>query len=324
VRRRDFIALLSSSAAAWPLAAHAQSKDRSRTIGVLGANALAFAPWVVAFAERIHELGWIEGHNVAIERRWSEGRRERAAEIAAEFARLKVDVIVTYGGAVPVVKQVTATIPVVFAIAVDPLGTGIVSNLSRPGGNVTGMSMQQAEIGGKRLELFREIVPGLRRLAIMFDGGYAGSVRESDEVQTVARKLGLEVTLHEFRSAEDFASIFDAIKASADAVYVIESDLLVSHRALIVALALKTRLPTTFSNADSARAGGLMAYGPDIPALFRGAADQVDKILRGANPGDLPVEQPTKFDLLINLKTAKALGLTIPDKMLTVADEVIE
>jgi putative ABC transport system substrate-binding protein len=143
----------------------------------------------------------------------------------------------------------------VFAIAVDPLGTGIVSNLSRPGGNVTGMSMQQAEIGGKRLELFREIVPGLRRLGIMFDGGYAGSVRESDEVQTVARKLGLEVTLHEFRRAEDFASIFDAIKASADAVYVIESDLLVSHRALIVALALKTRLPTTFSNADSARAG---------------------------------------------------------------------
>jgi putative tryptophan/tyrosine transport system substrate-binding protein len=322
MRRREFIALLAASV--WSLAARAQSEGKLRTIGILGANAIAFGPWVAAFAERIHELGWIEGRNVAIERRWSEGRGERAAEIAAEFARLKVDVIVTYGHAVPVVNQVTATIPVVFAIAVDPLGTGIVSNLSRPGGNVTGMSMQQAEIGGKRLELFREIVPGLRRLAIMFDGTYVGSVRESDEVQTIAQKLGLEVTLHEFRRAEDFASIFDAIKASADAVFIIESDLLVSHRALVVALALKAQLPTTFANADSARAGGLMAYGPDIPALFRGAADQVDKILRGANPGDLPVEQPTKFDLVLNVRTAGALGLTIPDKLLAIADEVVD
>jgi putative ABC transport system substrate-binding protein len=321
MRRREFIVLLGASV--WPFTTCA-AEGKLRTIGVLGANALAFTPWVAAFAERIHELGWIEGRNVAIERRWSEGRRERDAEIAAEFVRLKVDVIVTYGHAVPVVRQVTATIPVVFAIAVDPLGTGIVSNLSRPGGNVTGMSMQQVEIGGKRFELFREIVPGLRRLAIMFDGGYAGSVRESEEVQTVARKLGLEVTLHEFRRAEDFAPIFDAIKTSADAVYIIESDLLVSHRALIVALALKARLPTTFSNPDSARAGGLIAYGPNIPALFRRAADQVDKILRGANPGDLPVEQPTKFDPVLNVRTAKVLGLTIPDKLLALADEVIE
>jgi putative ABC transport system substrate-binding protein len=321
MRRREFIVLLGASV--WPFTTRA-GEGKLRTIGVLGANALTYTPWLAAFAERIRELGWIEGHNVAIERRWSEGRGERAAEITAEFVRLKVDVIVTYGGAVPIVKQVTATIPVVFAIAVDPLGIGLVSNLSRPGGNVTGMSMQQAEIGGKRLELFREIVPGLRRLAIMFYGTYAGSMRESDEVQTMARKLGLEVALHEFRRAEDFASIFDAIKASADAVYVIESALLVSRRALIVALALKTRMPTTFSNPDSARAGGLMAYGPDIPALFRGAADQVDKILRGANPGDLPVEQPTKFDLVLNVRTAKVLGLTIPDKLLALADEVIE
>ena len=320
--RREFIALLAASV--WSLAARAQSKGKLPTVGLLGANALTYAPWVAAFAERLHELGWIEGRNVAIERRWSEGREERAAEIAAEFVHLKVDVIVTYGGAVPVVSQVTATIPVVFAIAVDPLGIGLVSNLSRPGGNVTGISMQQAEIGGKRLELFREIVPGLRRLAIMFDGGYAGSVRERDEVRTMARKLGLEVALHEFRRGEDFASIFDAITGSADGLYVIESALLVSHRALVVALALKAQLPTTFSNPDSARAGGLMAYGPDIPALFRGAAEQVDKILRGKNPGDLPVEQPTKFDLVLNVGTAKALGLTIPDKLLALADEVID
>jgi putative ABC transport system substrate-binding protein len=320
--RREFIALLAASV--WSLDARAQSKGELPTVGLLGANALTYAPWVAAFAERLHELGWIEGRNVAIERRWSEGREERAAEIAAEFVHLRVDVIVTYGGAVPVVSQVTATIPVVFAIAVDPLGIGLVSNLSRPGGNVTGISMQQAEIGSKRLELFREIVPGLRRLAIMFDGGYAGSVRERDEVRTTARKLGLEVALHEFRRAEDFASIFDAIKGSADGLYVIESALLVSHRSLIVALALKAQLPTTFSNPDSARAGGLMAYGPDIPALFRGAAEQVDKILRGTNPGDLPVEQPTRFDLVLNVGTAKALGLTIPDKLLALADEVID
>ena len=220
IRRRGFIIALGGTMAALPLAARAQSKDRSRTIGILGVSALTYAPWLAAFAERIHEPGWIEGRNVAIERRWSEGRHERAAEIAAEFVRLKVDVIVTYGGAVHVVRQVTASIPVVFALAVDPLGSGLVTNLSRPGGNVTGMSMQQAEMGGKRLELFREIVPGLRRLAIMFDGGYAGSVSESGDVQAIARKLGLEVTLHEARRPEDFASVFEAIEGQADALYV--------------------------------------------------------------------------------------------------------
>jgi putative ABC transport system substrate-binding protein len=222
IRRRGFIIALGGTMAALPLAARAQSKDRSRTIGILGVSALTYAPWLAAFAERIHELGWIEGRNVAIERRWSEGRHERAAEIAAEFVRLKVDVIVTYGGAVHVVRQVTASIPVVFALAVDPLGSGLVTNLSRPGGNVTGMSMQQAEMSGKRLELFREIVPGLRRLAIMFDGGYAGSVSESGDVQAIARKLGLEVALHEARRAEDFASVFEAIEGQADALYVVE------------------------------------------------------------------------------------------------------
>ena len=284
IRRRGFIIAFGGTMAALPLAARAQSKDRSWTIGILGVSALTYAPWLPAFAERIHELGWIEGRNVAIERRWSEGRHERAAEIAAEFVRLKVDVIVTYGGAVHVVRQVTASIPVVFALAVDPLGSGLVTNLSRPGGNVTGMSMQQAEMGGKRLELFREIVPGLRRLAIMFDGGYAGSVSESGDVQSIARKLGLEVALHEARRPEDFASVFEAIEGQADALYVVENALMVSNRALIVMLALKKHLPITFATGDSARAGALMAYGPDIPALFRGAAEQVDKFYAGQVP----------------------------------------
>jgi len=324
IGRRQFIAAIGGATVAWPLTARAQDEGKLRTIGVLGDNIVVFTPWLAAFDERMRELGWIEGRTVAIERRWSEGRPERAAEIAAEFVRLKVEVIVTYGGAVPIIKQATASIPIVFALAVDPLGTGLVASLSRPGGNVTGMSLQVTEIGGKRFELFREIVPGLRRLAIMFDGGYAGSVRESGEVQAIARKLGLEVVPHEIRRAEDIAPVFDALKGQTDALYVVENALMVSNRALIVTLALKTQLPTTFAIGGSARAGGLMAYGPDIPALFRGAAAHVDKILRGTNPGDLPVEQPTKFDLVINLKTAKALGLTVPDKMLAVADEVIE
>jgi putative ABC transport system substrate-binding protein len=262
---------------------------------------------------------------MAGERRWSEGRRERAAEIAAEFVQHKVDVIVTYGGAVAMLKQATASIPIVFALAVDPIGAGLVASLSRPGGNVTGMSLQTTEIGGKRLELFREIVPRLRRLAIIYDGGYVGSVRESGDVQaTIARKLGLEVAPHDIRQAEDFASVFDALKGQTDALYVVENALMVSNRALIVALALKTQLPSTFATGDSARAGALMAYGPDIPALFRGAAEHVDKKLRGTNAGDLPVEQPTKFDLIVNVRTAKALGLTVPDKILALADQVIE
>jgi len=184
--------------------------------------------------------------------------------------------------------------------------------------------MQTTEIGGKRLELFREIVPELHRLAIMFNGGYAGSVRENSDVQAIARKLGLEVASHDIRRTADIASAFDALKGQADALYIVENALTSSNRALIVTLALRMQLPTTSAVGDSARAGGLMAYGPDIPALFRGAAEHVDEILRGTNPGDLPVEQPTKFDLVLNVRTAKALGPTIPDKMLALADEVIE
>jgi putative tryptophan/tyrosine transport system substrate-binding protein len=324
MRRREFIALLGGATAAWSLAARAQQSDQLWRIAVLGDTAAVWAPWTATFSERLRELGWIEGRTIAIEYRFSEGRPERVPEVAAEFVQQKADVIVTYGGAVPAFKRATASIPIVFAIAVDPLGIGLVANLTRPGGNVTGLSIQQNDTTGKRLELLREVVPNLRRLAIMFDGGYRASIGENGEVQVLARKLALDAASHEIRRAEDIAPLFDAIKGQADALYVVENALTSTNRMLIITLALSARLPTMFTTAEAARAGGLISYGPNFPALFRRAADYVDKILRGAKPGELPVEQPTKFDLVINLKTAKALGLSIPDKLLVLANDVVE
>jgi putative tryptophan/tyrosine transport system substrate-binding protein len=233
-------------------------------------------------------------------------------------------VIVTYGGAALVLKQTTASIPIVFAIAIDPLGAGLVQDLSRPGGNVTGLSLQQTDTSGKRLEVLGEVVPSLHRLAIMFDGGYRASVGENDAVQGMARKLGLEAAPYEIRRPDDIAGVFDALKGRVDALYVVGNALTETNVASIVTLALGAQLPTSLTSAESVRAGGLMSYGPDYPAIFRRAADYVDKIRRGTKPGDLPVEQPTKFDLIVNLKTAKALGLTIPHKIFVLADEVIE
>jgi putative tryptophan/tyrosine transport system substrate-binding protein len=324
MRRREFITLLGGAAVAYPLAAQAQQTGKLPTIGVLAPDAPSWSAWTAAFEERLRELGWIEGRTVAIEYRFSEGRPDRVSEVAAEFVQQKADVIVTYGGAVPTFKQATASIPIVFAIAVDPLGMGLVANLTRPGGNVTGLSMQQNESTSKRLELLGEVVPGLRRLAIMFDGGYRASVGENGEAQVLARSLGFEAAPHEIRRPEDIAPLFDVLKGQADALYVVENALTNATQMSIVTLALSARLPTIYTNAETARAGGLISYGPNVPELFRRAADYVDKILRGAKPGELPVEQPTKFDLVINLKTAKALGLTIPDKLLAIANDVVE
>jgi len=254
--------------------------------------------------------------------RFSEGRPERVAEVAAEFVQRKVDVILTYGSAVAAFKRATTTIPIVFAAAFDPISSGLVASLSRPGGNVTGMSLQATDIAGKRLELLREIVPRLRRLTIMFDPDNPQAVLERGAVQAAAGKLGLEVAPYEIRRVEDIAPVFEPSKA--DAVYVVETSLVVANRAQITAFALSARLPTTFNFGASAKAGALMSYGPNMPALFRRTADLIDKILRGANPGEIPVEQPTKFDLVINLSTAKALGLAVPDRLLAIADEVIE
>jgi putative tryptophan/tyrosine transport system substrate-binding protein len=323
VIRREFISLL-GSAAAWPVTARAQQPGKPPTVGFfLGADASVFRPWTAAFVARLHELGWIEGCTLAIEYRWSEGRPERNAEIAAELVRLKVDVIVTFGGAILALKQATAVIPIVFALSTDPVGGGLVASLARPGGNVTGLSLQQADLAGKRVELLREVVPGLRRLAIMVNVGYPSAVLEMGEVQAAARTLNIEVVPLEIRLAGDIAPAFEALKARADALYLVEDALLTAGVSRIITLALGARLPTIFSSRDHVDAGGLMSYGPSYPALFRRAAEIVDKILHGTKPGDIPVEQPTGFELVINLTTAKALDLTIPESFLLRADEVI-
>jgi putative ABC transport system substrate-binding protein len=324
MKRRDFVTLLGGTAAAWPLAAFAQQPAKPPTIGFLGADASAFAPWAAAFVARLRDLGWIEGRTIVIEYRWSEGRPERYAEIAAEFVRLKVDVIVTVGTAVPIVKQATSTIPIVFAVAIDPVGAGLVTSLAKPGGNVTGLSIQANELAGKRLELLREVMPQLRRLAILFNADNTQPVLEMGETQAEARRLGLEVAIRAIRRAEDIAPAFKDLRAQADAVYVTVDQLIVANRTRIIAAALNERLPTIFSTRDFVKAGGLMSYGPNYSNLFRHSADYVDKILRGTKPGDIPVEQPTKFELVINLTTAKALGLTMPGPLLLRADEVIE
>jgi putative tryptophan/tyrosine transport system substrate-binding protein len=229
MKRREFITLL-GSAAAWPVGARAQPAGKTPTIGFLGADPAGWRPWTDAFVGQLRKLGWIEGRTIAIEYRWSEGRPERATEIAAEFVRLKVDVIVTSGTAVPTVKQATAVIPIVFAIAIDPVGGGLIASLARPGGNVTGLSVQQTDIAGKRLELLREVVPRLRRVAIMVDVGFAQGVLEMGEVEATARTLGLEVTPLEIRRAEDIAAAFTALKAQADALYVVVNALVSTNR----------------------------------------------------------------------------------------------
>jgi putative ABC transport system substrate-binding protein len=283
------------------------------------------AQWVASFVQRLRELGWLEGRDVAIEYRWAEGRDERAAEIAAEFVRRKVDVIVTSGtGMVLAAKQATSVIPIVFAAAGDPVGTGLVASLARPGGNVSGLSSQTAETAGKRLELLREIVPGLRRLAILANVSNPLAVLDMREVQGAARTLGLEVITSEIRRGEDIVPVFEALNGREEALYVVFDALVNTHRIRINTLALAARLPTMHAFREGVEAGGLMSYGPNFPDQFRRAADYVDKILRGAKPGDIPVEQPTKFDLVINRTTAKALGLAIPESFLLRADEVIE
>ena len=324
IGRRQFISAVGGAVVAWPLAAHAQQAAMP-VIGFLGATTpSAQSQWTAAFVQRLGELGWIEGKTVAIEYRWAEGRNERYAEIAAEFVRLKVAVIVTPGGATFAVKQATSVIPIVFTVASDPVGGHLVASLARPGGNVTGLSIQATDLAGKRLELLREVLPSLRRLAIMANAGYPASVLELHEAQAAAHKLGLEVATLEIRRAEDIVPAFETLKGGVDALYVVGEPLTTSNRIRINTLALGARLPTMLGFRELVEAAGLMSYGPSFSDQYRHAADLVDKILRGAKPADLPVEQPTKFDLVINLTTAKALGLTVPPALLSRADEVIE
>jgi putative tryptophan/tyrosine transport system substrate-binding protein len=325
VRRREFITLLGGAAAGWPLAAGAQPSGKLRTVGFLGSGTpISWKPWAAAFAGRLHEIGWIEGRTIAIEYRWAEGRMERFAELAAEFVRRNVDVIVVGGAAVPAARQATSVIPIVFAIDPDPLGSGWVASLARPGGTVTGLSNQSADLVGKRVELLREVVPGLRRLAILANANYPAAKPEIGYAQDAARRLGLDVTLSEIQRADDIAPAIDAFNGRADALYVVSESLMNTNRVRINAFALAARLPTMHANREYIETGGLISYGANYPDLFRRAGDYVDRILRGAKPGEIPVEQPTKFDLVINLTTARAIGLTIPPSLLARADEVIE
>jgi putative ABC transport system substrate-binding protein len=323
--RRAFIAGLGTSAAWPPVVARGQQPGKLPTIGFLGpASASAMRPWAAAFVERLIELGWTEGRTVAMEYRWTDGHNERFPDVAAEFVRLKVDVIVTTGSAVPAFKQATSVIPIVFAIANDPVGSGLVQSIARPGGNVTGLSILAADLGGKRLEILREVIPGLNRLATLGDVANSVTASETSQVQEAARTLGLEVVKLEVRRSEDIAPAIEALKGHADALYVQSDPLMNTNRTRISILAVGARLPTLSGIRDYVEAGGLMSYGPNFADIFRRTGDYVDKILRGAKPADLPIEQPTRFDLVVNQTTAKALNLTFPPTLLARADEVIE
>jgi len=324
MRRRSFLTSLAAATVGWPLSARAQMAGNIRKIGFLGTEAVAWRPWTDAFVARLGELGWIAGRTAAIEYRWAAGRRDLYAEFADEFIRLKVDVIVAPGSAVPTLVRAPSTIPIVFALTIDPLGAGLVSSLARPGGNVTGLSLEQADTVGKRLELFGKAVPKLHRLAVLLNASYTEALIEMSHLQAAARALDIAVTPLEIRRAEDIAAVFDALNGGADALYVVSDSLVTANVTRVITFATGARLPTMFTTRESVQAGGFMSYGPNYVDQFRRAADLVDKILHGTKPGDIPVEQPTKFDLAINLTTAKVLGLTISPTMLALADEVIE
>ena len=324
MNRREFIALL-GGAAAWPLPAHAQQAAKP-TIGLLVPGTPAsHGHWYAATVQRLRELGWVEGRTIAIEYRWAEGFGERLPELAADLVRLKVHVIVTGGStAVIAAKQATSSIPIVFAAAADPVGSGLVASLARPGGSVTGLSLQFTDLAGKRIELLRELLPGMRRLGILAGAGNAGTMPEIASAQAMAGKAGLDVITPEVNRPEDFFVAFESFRNRADALYVISDPLVNTYKIRINALALVARMPTLHSAREHVEIGALMSYGTSFTDLFRRAGNYVDKILRGAKPADLPVEQPTRFELAVNLKTAKALGFDVPAMLLARADEVIE
>jgi putative tryptophan/tyrosine transport system substrate-binding protein len=324
MNRREFIAGL-ASAAAWPLVARAQQAGKLPVIGYLASTLATESQQVIAFTQRLREVGWIEGRSVTIEYRWSEGRSERYADILAEFIRLKVDLILTRGTeAALAAKRATSSIPILAAVVGDPVGTGLVASLSRPGGNITALSVVSPNLASKRLELFREAVGGFRRMAILFNETNPVTFAEAREVGANAVALGIEVVTLGIRRGEEIAQAFDGLKARADALYIVAEPVILANIVRVNTLALGERLPTIYIARDYVQTGGLMSYGPNNPALYRRAAEIADKILRGTNPADIPVEQPTKFELVVNLTTARALGLTIPETILALADEVIQ
>jgi putative ABC transport system substrate-binding protein len=327
MKRREFVTLIGGGlAAAWPLVARAQQSPRLPTIGFLSPNTKAAgSDRVAAFEERLKALGWVPNQTVTINYQWADGKTERFKEIAAEFVREGVDVITTYGTATALAaKDATSVIPIVFTIVSDPVGSGLVTNLARPGGNVTGFSTEQVDIAGKRLEMLRELIPDLNRVAILANATNPGAIRELNEVEKAAKQIGLQAVALMVRNPEDLAPAIDAAHHKAQALFVTSDGFLNNNRVLINTSAIDARLPTIYGYGGPTQSGGLISYGPNYADLFRRTADYVDKILRGAKPGDLPIEQPTKFELAINLNTAKALGLTVPPTLLVRANEVIE
>ena len=325
MKRREFVTLLAAAAASMPLAARAQQADKLPTIGILGSSSAAWSHWLGAFVQRLHELGWIENRTVTIEYRWTEGRNERYAEFGDEFVRRKVDVILPLGSPATIAaKKATSIIPIVFPIASDPVGEGLVASLARPGGNITGLSNQQPDLAGKRLGILRDIIPGLSQLAVLNNANNRTASLSVAEVELAAHKLGLEIVSVGIKRADDIAPAIEGLRGRVQALYVVGDPLVADNQIQINTLALAAWLPTMHGSRAYVDTGGLLCYGPDFSALFRHAGDYVDKILKGAKPTDLPVEEPTKIELVVNLKTAKALGLTIPEPFLLLADEVIE
>jgi putative ABC transport system substrate-binding protein len=325
MHRREFIGLL-GGATAWPFAAQAQqAAGKLYRIGYI--TAASATPQIFASqAEFLRRLGWVEGKNVLFERRYADNRLDRLAEVAAELVSLNVDVIIASGTLAPLAaKRATSIIPIVMNSAGDPLGSGLVASLARPGGNVTGMSLMAPDLGGKRLELLKEVLPRLSRVAVIWNAANPYSAIVFKETQTAAQSLGIQVQSLEVQGTDDFDVAFAAARRERpDGLVAVEDPLTVTHRKIIADFAAKDRLPAVYGLREFVAAGGLMSYGANLADLFQRAAGYVDKILKGAKPADLPVEQPTKFDLVVNLKTAKAMGLDLPSTLLARADEVIE
>jgi putative ABC transport system substrate-binding protein len=326
--RREFLPLIWGAVLALLVffPASGQQRDKIPVVGFVGATSpTIWAPFIAAFRDRMRELGWIDGYNIAFELRWAEGHEDRYAEFAAELIRLNARVILTSStGPVIALKKATSTIPIVFAAAGDPVGTGLVSSLAHPGGNVTGLSNQQTDLAGRRLAFLREIAPEIRRVGVMGNVTAPNVVLEMNAVVAAALKLGLDVVPVTLSRADDILPGMKSVIGKVDALYICTDPLLTLHRARISTFAASEKLPTVYAFREYVEAGGLLSYGPNFPDLFRRSADFVDKILHGARPSDIPVEQPTKYDLIVNLTTAKALGLEIPESFLLRADQVLE
>jgi putative tryptophan/tyrosine transport system substrate-binding protein len=325
MRRRAFLCLLGGIAMS-PLAARAAQAAKLPVVGLLAAGPTALDDRrITAFLQRLQQLGWVEGRNVRLEIRFSDGRRESADEIAADFAKAGVDVVVTAGAvAILAARRAMPATPIVFAVTADPVGAGLVDSIAHPGGMITGLSSQGADYGGKQIDLLREIAPNLRRIGVIAYAGSPGALAEMRGFEAAAKAQGFELARFEVSDLDDIAPAFEAMRGKLDALNVVPDPFTQRNKQQFIVQALEAKIPAIYGTRENATAGGLMSFGPDVADLYRRAAEFVDKILHGAKAADIPVEQPTKFELVINLKTARAMGLAIPEAFLARADEVIE